>query len=824
MRIAYVTAHLPPDFTSGATLLVERLAREAAHRGHQVEVFSGAIRQGLDDGETRVDPPTDDRQFAIRWIGTAARVDQDIDANWDNPLAAAAAADWLHEFRPDVVHMHTLQTLGVGVVDAAVEAASAASGACTIVTMHDLWWWCARLFLVDTRLRPCPLVTDIGTCACARSASWRRERAERLGRALDGVDRILAPSSALRDVIVANGVDPARVMIDENHVADTVAASVTGPERGPVAGTETPVRLLYLGGNSPLKGADVVRAAVRLLAADPALDGDEWRLTAYGLDPDPAAPMPAGVALLAPFDAADVVDVMAAHDVLVLPSVARESFSIAAREALAAGLAVVTSDCLGPEEVVIDGVNGMVVPAGDAAALAAALRSLVAARPMLARLREGTATAPVSLRTAADHLDALVEIYAAAPPTRSARTRRTVGFVVGVDGEPARSRVHHPREALALAGGALGPVAHHLEPGLEQMMLGCDVVVVQQAPATPAMDSAIAAWRADGVLVVFDVADATDGLDSLALAPCDGVLAATPAVAEQVAASTGIQPLVVADGAGLVEMQLAELARASTPDARRNQRIQVGYVSEAVSDQADVDLLGPVLAELLERHDHVDVVVTGPFELGADLTRFGTRVRRLDPPAWRMVPSLVRGFDINVSPGPPERPGHDDSVRSWLSASMAEVVTVASAAGASADVIDHGRTGMLFTSPAERAAALDELVADDALRARLGAAARREVELHHGPHVVARRYHDAFDRLGRRQPTGSQASRVVTTEPTASVVPLASYDLGDAVIGELAVDDAVAGRDVDGARVMVRPLLARIRRVGEGTLRRVRRR
>ena len=91
MRIAYVTAHLPPDFTSGATLLVERLAHAAAASGHEVEVLSGAITLGLADGEIRVDAPTEARPFSVRWIGTADRIDQDDDGNWDNPAAAAAA-------------------------------------------------------------------------------------------------------------------------------------------------------------------------------------------------------------------------------------------------------------------------------------------------------------------------------------------------------------------------------------------------------------------------------------------------------------------------------------------------------------------------------------------------------------------------------------------------------------------------------------------------------------------------------------------------------------------------------------------------------------
>lgn len=841
MRIAYVTAHLPPDFTSGATLLVERLAREAARRGHQVEVFSGAIRQGLADGATRTDPATDERPFATRWIGTATRVDQDIDGNWDNALAAAAAADWLREFRPDVVHMHTLQTLGVGVVEAAVEAASG-SGARTVVTMHDLWWWCSRLFLVDTQLRPCPLVTDIGTCACARSASWRRDRAERLGRALDGVDRILAPSSVLRDVIVANGVDSDRVLVDENHVADAVAASVAGSRRGPVAGsvpgadagadTETPVRLLYLGGNSPLKGADVVRVATRQLAADPAVDVGDWRLTAYGLDPDPGAPMPASVQLLAPFDAADVVEVMAAHDVLVLPSLARESFSIAAREALAAGLAVVTSDCLGPEEVVIDDVNGMVVPTGNATALADAVRSLVSDRTMLARLRAGAATAPVSLRTAADHVTALLEIYTAAPPVRSASHGRRVGFIVGVDGEPARFRVHHPRVALARAGDALGPIAHHLDPGLDQTMRGCDVVVVQQAPATPDLSSLIQSLRGDGVLVVFDVADAGIELESRAIASCDGAIAATPEIAERTIAATGVPTAVVPDAAGLVEMQLAELARTSplastparTPALAAAQAVRVGYVGSSSSDQADVDLIEPVLVQLLRRHRQVEFVMIGPCEPSAELAAFGARMRHLDTPAWRELPGVLRQLDINLAPVAPERErgGGPVVLRSWLAASLVEVATIASASP-SAGVIDHGRTGLVCSSLPDWVAALDGLVGDALRRSRLGAAARRELDLHHGPHLTARRYRDVFDSFDTR---AALDERPMSPPPDAdvaelerSVVPLASYDLGDAIIGDVSVGAGTLTDD--DRRGLVGRLGRKVRRAGGAALRRV---
>ena len=72
----------------------------------------------------------------------------------------------------------------------------------------------------------------------------------------------------------------------------------------------------------------------------------------------------------------DALEQVGETDVLVLPSVMRESYSLLTREALARGVPVLTSDSVGPEEVVRDGVNGLVVPSGDATVLAAAMRRL----------------------------------------------------------------------------------------------------------------------------------------------------------------------------------------------------------------------------------------------------------------------------------------------------------------------------------------------------------------------------------------------------------------------------------------------------------------
>ena len=74
----------------------------------------------------------------------------------------------------------------------------------------------------------------------------------------------------------------------------------------------------------------------------------------------------------------DVRAMYAAADVLVLPSY-REGMPNVVLEAAAMALPVVATDINGSNEVVVDGVTGLLVPAKDAARLAAAMRQLLVA-------------------------------------------------------------------------------------------------------------------------------------------------------------------------------------------------------------------------------------------------------------------------------------------------------------------------------------------------------------------------------------------------------------------------------------------------------------
>ncbi len=73
----------------------------------------------------------------------------------------------------------------------------------------------------------------------------------------------------------------------------------------------------------------------------------------------------------------DVPELLNRSDIFCLPSYYREGLPRALVEACAAGCAIVTTDMPGCREVVVDGVNGRLVPPRDVVALADALRALL---------------------------------------------------------------------------------------------------------------------------------------------------------------------------------------------------------------------------------------------------------------------------------------------------------------------------------------------------------------------------------------------------------------------------------------------------------------
>jgi glycosyltransferase involved in cell wall biosynthesis len=82
---------------------------------------------------------------------------------------------------------------------------------------------------------------------------------------------------------------------------------------------------------------------------------------------------------------AGVAETMRQGDVFLLPSI-EDAFGLVTLEAMASALPVIVSEHVGASELITDAVDGLVVPPGDARALAAAVEELLESREMRTRM------------------------------------------------------------------------------------------------------------------------------------------------------------------------------------------------------------------------------------------------------------------------------------------------------------------------------------------------------------------------------------------------------------------------------------------------------
>src|ERR1700712_884854 len=121
MRIAIVSAHYPPNFVSGGTLVPQRIAEHLAARGHQVFVFAGELPPGERDLQVRTEmaPSGDNAGIEVTWVSIAGRLGWEDTSNYRSTGVQSAFTDFLRRVQPEAVHLHSLQGLGGGLVSLA---------------------------------------------------------------------------------------------------------------------------------------------------------------------------------------------------------------------------------------------------------------------------------------------------------------------------------------------------------------------------------------------------------------------------------------------------------------------------------------------------------------------------------------------------------------------------------------------------------------------------------------------------------------------------------------------------------------------------------
>lgn len=189
---------------------------------------------------------------------------------------------------------------------------------------------------------------------------------------------------AARSMIEDYGANPERIHV----LPPGIDTNRWKPAERPATIQGGGLRLLFVGADFERKGGplllDVYRRHLRAMCT---LD----MVTKASLGPEPGVTVHTGFGP----DDAGLQQLFNCADVLVVPTLA-DCFSMAAIEAMACGVPVITSSVGGIPEIVLDGETGLLVPPGDGRRLLTAMRELIS--DVEARRRLGQAAREVAVR------------------------------------------------------------------------------------------------------------------------------------------------------------------------------------------------------------------------------------------------------------------------------------------------------------------------------------------------------------------------------------------------------------------------------------------
>jgi GT2 family glycosyltransferase/glycosyltransferase involved in cell wall biosynthesis len=351
-----------------------------------------------------------EEEISWRWDDLAGlpflyfnRINPDVQASLSHPGFEAAFRALLSKYSFDFVHFHHTYLSSISLLGVALAAEIP-----TILTLHDAWHLCPRLHLMnETGLCSGPESPEkCATCLESRlsspTAEARRQLARLFARRQRYVKktlpfcRLLAPSRFLRNLHYEYGVARGEIL----HLPLGLDEMIPLVPETPAP----PGKFVFLGNLIPVKRVDVAVQAFAGLAGQASLEiwgqlpaNDEQKFQAD------IAPYP-HISYCGSYHRGDLPRLLAGAAATVITS-DFENYPLVVRESLMLKTPVIASEVGGIPEIIQEGKNGFLFPAGDAVALRRLVRRLLRHPELLERARTGMGPVKTMREEAGELLD-----------------------------------------------------------------------------------------------------------------------------------------------------------------------------------------------------------------------------------------------------------------------------------------------------------------------------------------------------------------------------------------------------------------------------------
>lgn len=412
MRVLQVHKFFYPHAGSETVLFhTSELLREAGH-----DVVEFAMR---DPRNSASDYQGDFARSRSYTSGTRLERARDAMASIYSPEAGRRLRDLAGRTKPDVVHFHLVyHQLTMATVEAVHRL-----GIPSVMTLHDYKIGCPAHVLYREG-RPCEACLDGSSANVVRHKCIKDSRAasaiafaeavttEAMG-SYDKVDIYIGPSRFATDIAQRSGIPRDRLRVIPNFLPETELAA-------PAQATSSRPSFFYAGRLEPEKGLlEMLEAfddsasppgVLRIAGAGGSLEDDVRR----------RASQSAHITFLGRLERSTVLQELQRATAALAPSRWYENNPMSVLEARAVGTPVIVSDQGGLPEMVTDGEDGLVVPAGDASALRLAAASLANDRGRASRMGDAGRRRLATHNSSAVHYAKLLEAYGAAVDRRRA--------------------------------------------------------------------------------------------------------------------------------------------------------------------------------------------------------------------------------------------------------------------------------------------------------------------------------------------------------------------------------------------------------------------